>query len=99
MEIEANRSASYENFTALAAKKLNLLSMGYKHMLFKCNGARILDEPLTIREKKREWTLSTYLQLLKKNPNTVVIGVGSIECDEVTTSSDEEVTKRARKVQ
>ena len=53
--------------------------------LFKMNGARILNEDIEVSGKIRHWTVGNYLQLLKKAPSNVKLGVGKILED---TSSD-----------
>lgn len=89
VEIEVARSLGYTQFAERAAAELHMKSPNGSNAtlaLFKCNGARIMSTPLTLQGQKKEWSLSNYLQLLKKNPSTVTIGVGFME----DSSSEEE---------
>ena len=66
IEMEARRSDSYQAFALKAAKKCRLATERDKELcLFKLNGARILDEPITVRSRNRNytrpWTLGNYI--------------------------------------
>ena len=55
--MEARRSDSYQAFALKAAKKYRLAAERDKELcLFKLNGARILDEPITVRSRNRNYT-------------------------------------------
>ena len=44
--------------------------------LFKMNGARLLDENVTVKGNQKPWTLGNYLLLMRKSPSNVKLGVG-----------------------
>ena len=73
VEMEARRTDDYQTFASNAARTLDIDVSSYKRVsLFKCStGARI--------SKDNDWTLGSYLRLLKKNANSVTIGVGCID--------------------
>ena len=50
--------------------------------LFKLNGARILDEEITVGGKTKPWTMDNYILLMKKSPNNIKLGVGCITPDD-----------------
>ncbi len=92
VEMEAYRSDSYSTFVKRAVSKCHI--RGKKNhilSLFKTNGARVLDEQVTIKGKSKPWTLGNYLLLMKKSPNSVKMGVGYLEMSTDSTSSNEEV--------
>ena len=78
IEIEAQRSDIYNVFAEKAAIALHMSPLPMaKLTLFKVNnGAAISSEPVSIKGKKKPWTLGNYLLLLKKNPVNVKIGCG-----------------------
>ena len=80
IELEAKRSDSYLAFARKAAKICRLADEPELDLcLFKLNGARILNEPVTVRGRNtstvRPWTLGNYLLLMKKSPSHCKIGV------------------------
>ena len=97
VEMEAYRSDSYSTFVKRAAHKCHLTGKKNKFLsLFKLNGARVLDEDVTIKGKAKPWTLGNYLLLMKKSPNNVKMGIGYIDCEISDTSSsnnDDKVDK------
>ena len=76
IEMEAKRSDSYLVFARKAAKTCRLAD---EPGLVQLNGARILDESITVRGRStstvRPWTLGNYLLLMKKSPSLCKIGV------------------------
>ena len=57
VEMEAYRCDSYSTFVKRAVKKLHLTGKQNKFFsLFKLNGARVLDEPLTVKNVSKPWT-------------------------------------------
>lgn len=71
-----------------AAKKCGLNDIMNKELsLFKLNGARVLDNEITISGRQRSWTLGNYLQLLKKSPSAVKMGVGHVMTSDCGISS------------
>ena len=97
IEMEARRSDSYKVFAEKAARKCRLASEpGLELCLFKLNGARILNEPVTVRGRTtssvRPWTLGNYLLLMKKSPTLCKIGVAYPQ--QLPDSSGESVTVR-----
>ena len=76
----AKRSDSYLVFARKPAQICRLAAEpGLDLCLFKLNGARILNEPITVRGRStstvRPWTLGNYLLLMKKSPALCKIGV------------------------
>ena len=95
IEMEARRSDSYQAFASKAAKKCRLATEPDKELcLFKLNGARILDEPITVRCRNRNytrpWTLGNYFLLMKKSPSLCKIGVAYAA--KLDVSSEESVS-------
>ena len=94
VEVEGYRSDSYTTFTKRAAHKLSLRGEKGKYVsLFRLNGARVLDEEVTVKGKGKPWTLGNYLLLMKKSPNHVKMGIGyvSMNNDFSDSSSDKVV--------
>lgn len=94
VEVEGYRSDSYTTFTKRAAHKLSLRGEKGKYVsLFRLNGARVLDEEVTVKGKSKHWTLGNYLLLIKKSPNRVKMGIGyvSMNNDFSDSSSDKVV--------
>ena len=90
VEMEANKSDNYTTFAKKAAIKCRLSEEKGKLLsLFKLNGARVLDESVTMKEKLKPWTLGNYLLLMKKSPSNVKLGVGYFTPppEDVTSSS------------
>lgn len=86
IEMGVRRSDCYKAVAERAAKKCHLIYQESKTLsLFKLNGARILDEEITIGGKTKPWTLGNYILLMKKSPNNIKLGVGCITPD---SSSD-----------
>ena len=76
--------ACYTNFIKKAAKKCRMNGKKDTYIsLFKVNGARILDEPITLKGKAKRWTLGNYLLLLKKAPSNVKLGIGYLPISKV----------------
>jgi len=48
------------------------------------NRARILDEKLTVNRTERTWTLGNYLQVVKKAPSNVMLGIGTLSISTLT---------------
>lgn len=101
VEIEANKSDSYTVFARKAAIKCRLGSeeKGKVLSLFKLNGARVLNESVTVKGKQKPWTLGNYLLLMKKSPSNVKLGVGyftppSSDITSSSSSSDDENEKK-----
>ena len=46
--------------------------------LFKLNGSKILDERLTVCGREKEWNLGNYLQVIKKSPSSLKLGVATL---------------------
>lgn len=70
VEMEAYRTDTYSTFVRRAAQKCRLREKENNIIsLFKLNGARVLDEPVTLKGKAKRWTLGNYLLLMKKSPN------------------------------
>ena len=89
VEMEARKSDSYSMFARRAALKCRMSEQAGKVLsLFKLNGARVLDECMTIKGKLKPWTLGNYLLLMKKSPSTVKLGVGFIAPLQSESSSD-----------
>lgn len=77
VEIDACKSNKYVTFAKRASIKCRLNRQEGKELaLFKLNGARILDEDVTIKGRLKHWTLGNYLLLMKKSPSSVKLGVG-----------------------
>ena len=65
--MEANKSDNYTTFAKKAAIKCCLSEEKGKLLShFKLNGARMLDESVTIKGKLKLWILGNYLFLMKK---------------------------------
>ena len=74
--MECQRSDTYEVLSLKAADKTDIpYQKGYCVLLFKVMGSLIKDEDITIKGVKKSWTLGRYLQLIKKSPNNLKIGV------------------------
>lgn len=87
IEMSVRRSDCYKIVAERAAKKCHLIYQGSRVLsLFKLNGARILDEEITIGGKTKPWTMGSYILLMKKSPNNIKLGVGYITPD---SSSDD----------
>ena len=79
VEVEGYRRDSYSTFIKRAAHKLSLHGQKGKYVsLFRLNGARVLDEEVTVKGKTKPWTLGNYLLLMKKSPNHVKMGIGYV---------------------
>ena len=80
IEIQAKRCDVYQTIAQRAAKKLGMTLHPLDTLaLFKaCGGARILHQDITLKGARKTWTLGNYLQLMKKNPSTVKVGVGIV---------------------
>ena len=77
VEMEALKSDKYTTFAQKAAIKCRLSEEKGKVLsLFKLNGARVLDESVTVKGMLKPWTLGNYLLLMKKSPSSVKLGVG-----------------------
>ena len=90
IEMEANKSDNYTTFAKKAAVKCRLSDEKGKILsLFKLNGARVLDEKVTVKGNQKPWTLGNYLLLMKKSPSNVKLGVGYFSPlpENVTSSS------------
>ena len=89
VEMEAKKSDSYTIFAKRAAKKCRLGEAEGKILsLFKLNGARVLNECVTVKGKLKPWTLGNYLLLMKKSPSSVKLGVGYFSPESEDDSSD-----------
>ena len=87
--MEASREDDYLTLAQKAALKCEMpCRRGKLLSLFKSNGARILNEDITIKGKKKPWSLGRYLQLLKKAPHNTKIGIGYVpnDCDDLESS-------------
>ena len=81
---------NYFTFSEKAAECCNLQGLGTATKLsFKMNGARIVDRPVSVKGKKKPWTMGSYL-LMMKSPSAVKIGVGYIS-EPSSNSSDDSV--------
>ena len=80
IEIQAKRCNVYQTIAQRAAKKLGMTLHPLDTLaLFKaCGGAGILQQDITLKGARKTWTVGNYLQLLKKNPSTVKVGVGIV---------------------
>ena len=88
VEIKASKSDQYEDFAKTAARKLNLgPAKGKVLSLFKLNGARVLNDSISLRKKVVPWTLGHYLSLMKKSASSVRLGVGYVMPEEVSSDS------------
>ena len=96
VEMEAQRSDSCTKFAKRATQKCHLR---YKEKavlsLFKVNGARVLNENITVKGNSKPWTLGNYLLLMKKSPSSVKMGIGYVQCDDSSSSSSEKVQMHA----
>ena len=94
VEIEAKRSDTYREFACNAASKCRLKARrGMVLSLFKLNGARVLDQPVTMKGKAKPWTLGNYLLLMKKGASSVKMGVAytaPLQSDSSSASDDDE---------
>lgn len=94
IKVEANRCDSYRTFAEKAARKCRLLYKEEKELaLFKLNGARILNEPIHVKNRNgkssvRPWTLGNYLLLMKKSPAVCKIGVAYADYLRATSSDE-----------
>ena len=55
------------------------------------NGARILNESVSVNGKSRPWTVGNYLSMLRKGAASVKMGVGSTSvphCNDLPISDD-----------
>lgn len=92
VEVEAYRTDSYKAFVDKAARKCHLVPRKNKVIsLFKLNGARVLDEPITVKNKVKQWTLGNYLLLMRKSPNSVKMGIGYVVDSNMSSSNSEQV--------
>lgn len=83
--MECLKTDTYLTLSNKAATKCSIpYQDGYEPLLFKVNGTFIVDEDITIKGKIKPWTLGRYLQLTKKAPYNLKIGVAieEIEQDE-----------------
>ena len=79
LEIKANKGDSYEAFVSKAAKNCQLKSeQGKILQLFKMNGARILNETVSVNGKQRPWTVGNYLAILHKSTSSIKLGIGYV---------------------
>jgi len=79
LEIKANKGDSYEGFVSKAAKNCQLKAeQGKILQLFKMNGARILNETVSVNGKKKPWTVGNYLAMLHRSPTSIKLGVGYV---------------------
>ena len=95
IEMKCQRSDTYEVLSLKAADKTDIsYQKGYCVLLFKVMGSLIKDEDITIKGVKKSWTLGRYLQLIKKSPNNLKIGVAiePRDSDESPSDSDESCT-------
>lgn len=96
LEIGGKRSDGYTQFAKTAALKCKLSRPDVQSIpaLFKMNGARILNESMTIAGKVKPWTLGNFLLLMKKSASSVKIGVCYIASSLTSSeSSGDEVFK------
>ncbi len=78
LEIEACRSYNYSTFIGQILIKCKLRAKtDMIPSLFKPSGVRIIDQPITIQGKEKEWTLGSYLRVLKKAPQNVKFGISA----------------------
>ena len=81
LEIKTRKKYTYDQFVTKAAEKLGLTNKegkGKVLSLFKLSGAKILDEPLMLNGKQKDWNLGNYLLMLRKAANKTKLGVGFI---------------------
>ena len=65
VEMEANKRDNYTTYAKKAAVKCQLSEEKGKILsLFKLNGARVLDESVTVKGNQKPWTLGNYLFLV-----------------------------------
>ena len=96
IEIEACKGDKYVTFAKRASIKCRLNHQEGKELaLFKLNGARILDEDVTIKGRLKPWTLGNYLLLMKKSPSSVKLGVGYFT-SEISSLSDSDSDDQGR---
>ena len=89
VEVDAYKRDSYETIAKRAAKKCQLsYTKGKILSLFKINGARILNEAITLNGKLKPWTMGCYMQLLKKSAGNIKLGVGYIIPEEIIVEDD-----------
>ena len=92
IEMSVSRGDCYKAVAKRAAKKCRLTYRGSQTLsLFKLNGARILDEDITVGGKTKPWTIGNYILLMKKSPNNIKLGVGCITPDSSSDYPSEEV--------
>ena len=95
-QIEACKGDKYVTFAKRASIKCRLNHQEGKELaLFKLNGARILDEDVTIKGRLKPWTLGNYLLLMKKSPSSVKLGVGYFT-SEISSLSDSDSDDQGR---
>ena len=77
IEVEASRKDTYKCLLARAMKKCKMVQKR-ESSFFKLNGTRILDEPLTVNGKEKGWMLGNYLQVVKKSPSSLMLGIANL---------------------
>lgn len=89
VEMSVSRSDPYSIVAKKAAEKCRLNYCKNKVLsLFKLNGVRILNESVNVNGKLKPWTLGSYIQMIKKSPKNVKIGVGYVARDATPILSD-----------
>ena len=79
IEIEASRKDTYRILLDRIIKKCKIPPEQRKNTsLFKLNGSKILDERLTVCGREKEWNLGNYLQVIKKSPSSLKLGVATL---------------------
>lgn len=95
IEVVFDRKDPYDVFVSKAAAvcDVRVTRRGQALSLFKLNGARVLNEPIVVRMKKKNWTIGNYLQLIKRGPSSIKLGIGIVQpsVEEVLSSSDSDV--------
>ncbi len=74
--MECQRNNTYSELLCKAAAKIEIpFREGYFVFLIKVAGSLIKDEDITINGVNKPWSLGRYLQLLKKSPSSLKIGL------------------------
>ena len=84
IEMEARRKDDYVTFAKKAACRCKLGdgTADQELSLFKMNGARIVNDGVTVRGKKKPWTIGNYLLMMKKSASSVKIAWSGIRSTE-----------------
>jgi len=83
IEVHAKKTEKYHTFALKAARSCRLnVKERQKLALFKLNGARILDETISVKGNEKPWTIGNYLLMMKKTASGLKIRVGCVDINE-----------------